>query len=123
MDYLNEVDQKTRRKIITIAISTVALILALIVAIIVVATNKPSEIANNAEVTDFSVVEEKAEQTKDNEGSTVQPANDQITTENNVLSEVNTMPETGPADILPFVLLCGSFTTFLTSSYLAKKSA
>ena len=80
MNYQSEEDKKARRKLITIAISTVALILILIVAIVIVSTKKPKEAANTAETTAFDVAKQTEKDTKAEE-KTGQTSLGQITTE------------------------------------------
>ena len=126
MNYQSEEDKKARRKLITIAISTVALILILIVAIVVVSIKKPATPVATGETTAFE--EEPKEETKTEEEPKEATKVGQITTESTVSTPivtetVTTMPATGPEDFVPAALLLGSLTTFLTSAYLAKKSA
>ena len=126
MNYQNEADQKARRKIMTIAISAVALILILIVAIVVVSTKKPAKPVTTGETTAFE--EEPKEEVKTEEVVEKESKIGQITTESTAKASVvaetaSAVPTTGPEDFLPVALLLGSFTTFLTSAYLAKQSA
>ena len=126
MNYQSEEDKKARRKLITIAISTVALILILIVAIVVVSIKKPATPVATGETTAFE--EEPKEENLTEEKPKEETKTNQITIEPTisapiVTETVTTMPTTGPEDFLSAALLLGSLTTFLTSAYLAKKSA
>lgn len=137
--YQTEVTKKERRKVIIAAALVVSVILGLIVAIVVVATNKargnwktanteetPSDVAAvvddaPAESMENSTEEEAATEelpveTQEEETPVIEVALPAQTIEEDI-------PTTGPAEAWPLALLGGAAATYLASVVMSKREA
>ena len=130
--YNLEIEKKQRRKLIAITLCMVAVIVVLIVAIALVvagkSSNKPA--ISDAEAGEFSLVddstktEEKKTEAKTEtktEASTIGKISTQTKPEAAPTEIANSVPSTGPEDLLPVALLLGALTTGVTALALNKR--
>ncbi|MBQ6593630.1 hypothetical protein IJI00_00975 [Candidatus Saccharibacteria bacterium] len=125
----DEMQAKERRKVIIFAVATVAVILALIVSIVVVATNKTSVNLGGEENTEFTLVEDKKETekpattTKSASNTNAAASNTTAKTTSPAIVTPTSVPNTGPEDLLPIALGLGALTTVVTTVVLNKRRA
>lgn len=122
MSYYNydEVEKKSRRKVISIAVAVTVLILVLVTAIIVVATtrNDGGEVAEG-ENAEFVIEGEAAEEGAD-AGNTLGTITTEETVEEEVVlpaETVTTITQTGPEEVLPMAILLGVLTMAGTAAF------
>lgn len=114
MYYQGEIEKKDRRKVILIATAIVVVVLILIAAIIVVATKKSGNNVGGNENATFSIDNNKEEEKKEEEKPATSVGSVSTTTakvETPVNNTSDSIPSTGPEDILPVALALGCLTT------------
>ena len=116
--YNVETEKKERRKVVIFAGVTVALILALIVAIVVVATNKaPVENLGGNDNSAFTISEEKKDATTESktESKTSSKSTSTATAKTSPVATSATssssLPDTGPEDLTVLAGTLGVLTT------------
>lgn len=137
-----EIETKERRKVVFFAGATVAVILALIVAIVVVAMNKANReteslVGNDLDKGSFSLESGEGEgesedadidlsgligavSTKPANEDAEEPAAESTTTET-VASAPASMPSTGPEDMLGIAVSLGGLTTAASALVMKKR--
>ena len=142
MYYQGEMEKKERRKIIIIAGILVAIILILLAAVIMVANKKSakSEVVNtnpnsaiqiadnDTDKTDAGSSAQSDKSTSSSTGNLSTKVEDDSSSEKKVsvdavAATTSSMPNTGPEDFIPFVLIGGTTVAYLLSRTLAKRDA
>ncbi|MBQ3348392.1 LPXTG cell wall anchor domain-containing protein [Candidatus Saccharibacteria bacterium] len=135
----NEIEAKDRKKVVIFAGATAAVILALIVAIVVVATGKASrENIGGTENGEFSIAE-SSEETKESDDSKESKNSNSSSSSASKVGTVSTkttatataksattaasedLPNTGPENLVPLALAMGALTTAGTALVINKK--
>ena len=138
--YNLEIEKKQRHKLIIIAISMVIVIVLLIVAIVAVATGKSgkksiggtgngefaivSEDAESTEKTEAKTEQETKEteaKTEDTKSATVGAISTKTVETTTVTSTSKSLPDTGPADLLPLAATLGLMTAGATALVMKKR--
>ena len=118
--------KKERKKIIIISVTTILLILILLVAVIIAATNR-NQSTTSGEMINIDETSENIDADTEAKTPVAESPKPAEATPAEIPSETTdtttSIAKTGPEDFIPLALLGGSFTTFLTSLYLSKKSA
>ncbi|MDO4611823.1 MAG: hypothetical protein Q4B34_03115, partial [Candidatus Saccharibacteria bacterium] len=124
MSYYNydEVEKKSRRKVISIAVAVTVLILVLVTAIIVVATtrNDGGEVAEGENAEFIIEGETPVEEVTDAGNSALGTITTEETTEEEVTlpaETVTTITQTGPEEALPMAILLGVLTMVGTAAF------